>query len=122
MLHLAKYEFFRAERENKFGTLSWPDWHYGVLSMYGTHLAVNHLIIAENLQVIKADKILDQSATVTDVNGIEKNNRLHLHCWHGEKDFSKFKFKMGLYNSTFVQTIINNTSPQGYVSEVNLEK
>jgi len=115
MLYLSNNEFAQVERERKLGVLLWPDWHYGVLSMYGTHLAVNHLLVSENFDIKKADELLDQSTTNTDRYDIKKNNRLHLHCWHTDKHFSKFQFKADKYNSIHPRTLINNTSAQAYV-------
>lgn len=115
MLYLYANEFSRGEREQKVGTLLWPDWHYGVLSMYGTHMAVNHLLVAEKLEIKKADQLLDQSTTNKDPYDLEKNNRLHLHCWHTEKRFSKFQFKAGTYNQIHPRTLLNDSSAQAYV-------
>ena len=116
MIYLSENEFARVEREGKIGVLLWPDWHYGVLSMYGTHLAANHLLISEKVQLKKADELLDQSTTNLDLHDLEKNDRLHLHCWHTDKKFSKFQFKAGKYNSIHPRTLINDTSAQAYVS------
>ncbi len=116
MLYLHNNEFTRVEREHKLGTLLWPEWHYPVLSMYGTHLAVNHLLKSENADIKKADQLLDQSPTNKDQNDLEKNNRLHIHCWHTDKEFSKFQFKAGKYNSIHPRTFINDKSTSGYVS------
>jgi hypothetical protein len=116
MLYLANNEFTRVERERKLGVLLWPDWHYGVLSMYGTHLAVNHLLVSEQLDIKKADQLLDQPATNPDRYDIERNNRLHLHCWHTNQQFSKFDFKAGKYNHIHPRTLMDDTSAQAYVS------
>jgi hypothetical protein len=116
MLHLYNNEFTSVEREKKLGTLLWPDWHYGVLSMYGTHLAVNHLLSSEKFDIKQADQLLDQSTTSTDQYDLEKNNRLHLHCWHTEKRFSKFQFKAGKYNHIHPRTLLHDRSAQAYVS------
>ena len=116
MLYLSDHEFSQSEREGKLGVLLWPDWHYGVLSMYGTHLAANHLLISEKIDLKKADELLDQSTTSDDLRDLERNERLHLHCWHTDKKFSKFQFKAGTYNSIHPRTLINDTSAQSYVS------
>lgn len=120
MLHLNQYEFTRPERESRLGVLLWPDWHYGVLSMYGTHLAVNHLISTKNFDIRKTDQLLDQSTTSTDENDIEKHNRLHLHCWHTDKPFSKFQFKADRYNHIHPRTLLNNRSAQAYVKLIDV--
>ncbi|UJR27828.1 hypothetical protein I4U23_009096 [Adineta vaga] len=121
MLHLYINEFTNAEHEQKVGTLLWPDWHYGVLSMYGTHLAVNHLIISDKFNIKKADQLLDQSTTNKDPYDLAKNNRLHLHCWHTESPFSKFQFKAGSYNQIHPRTLYNDTSAQAYALRMALE-
>jgi len=87
--------------------------------MYGTHLAVNHLVSSEKLHVQNGDQLLDQSTTNNDQNEIEKKNRLHLHCWHTDLQFSKFQFKINTYNHIDPQTLINDTSSKGYVSFLN---
>ena len=118
VLHLNTHEFSRPEREQKIGVLLWPDWHYGVLSMYGTHLAVNHLLVSEKLDIGKADQLLDQSTTNMDEHDLEKHNRLHLHCWHTHHQFSKFDFKADKYNHIHPRTLVNNRSAQAYVNTV----
>ena len=116
MLHLANNEFTRVERERKLGTLLWPEWHYGVLSMYGAHLAINHLLTSEKFGIKRADQLLDQLTTNRDQYDIEKNSRLHLHCWHTDRPFSKFQFKAGKYNHIHPHTLLHDTSAQGYVN------
>jgi hypothetical protein len=84
--------------------------------MYGTQLAVNHLIASEKVHIQNGDHLLDQGTTNNEPNEIEKNNRLHLHCWHTDSQFSKFQFKANRYNHIDPHSLINNTSNQGYVS------
>jgi hypothetical protein len=43
MVYISNYEFTEPERKSQIGTLNWPEWHYGVLLLYGQHVAVNHL-------------------------------------------------------------------------------
>ena len=84
--------------------------------LYGSHLAVNHLVVSEQLDIRIANKLLDQSVTNSDQTDMEKNTRLHLHCWHGAKPFSKFAFKNNNYNDTDIPLLQNDTSARGYVS------
>ena len=86
--------------------------------MYGTHMAVNHLVLRENMEIGLAREYLDQFSTRTDPYDIEKNNRLHLHCWHTEQPFSKFSFKDGKYNDIDPRTLLNDTSASAYVSRL----
>ena len=99
----------------------WPEWHFGVLLLYGGHLAINHLIANENLNIILADQLLDQGVTSKDKTDISKNLRLHLHCWHGSEPFSKFQFKEGKYNHINISTLVSDTSASGYVSILLIE-
>lgn len=64
-----------------------------------------------------ADQLLDQGVTAKDKNDIEKNKRLHLHCWHGNEPFSKFDFKAGKYNDIDPSTLVSDTSASGLVSK-----
>lgn len=84
--------------------------------LYGGHLAINHLIIAEQFHIGSGIELLDQGVTSTDPHDIEKNLRLHLHCWHGDEQFSKFAFKEGKYKNIDPKQLVNNTSASGYVS------
>jgi hypothetical protein len=84
--------------------------------MYGTHLAVNHLINSEKLDIQNGNQLLDQPTTNNNQTDIEKNNRLHLHCWHTDQQFSKFQFKANKYNHIDPHTLINDSSSKGYVS------
>ena len=80
MLHLSLNEFCSVEREQKLATLLWPDWHYGVLSMYATHLAINHLTNGEKLDIRNGNQLLDQLTTITDrvifYSNAKNNNNL----------------------------------------------
>ncbi|CAF0879088.1 unnamed protein product [Adineta steineri] len=121
MIHLVTNEFTTPERERKLGVMLWPEWHFGVLLLYGGHLAINHLITSENLKIAVGDQLLDQGVTSKDKNDISKNLRLHLHCWHGDDPFSKFQFKAGKYNEIDRSTLISDTSPSGYAMRLALE-
>ncbi|CAF1152521.1 unnamed protein product [Rotaria sordida] len=121
MLYLNINEFTTPEREQKLGIMLWPEWHYGVLLLYGGHLAINHLIAGENFDIGLADKLLDQGVTSKDQTDINKNFRLHLHCWHGNDPFSKFAFKAGKYNDIQPSSLISDTSASGYAMRMALE-
>lgn len=84
--------------------------------LYSSHLAINHLVASENLHLGLGSQFLDQSSTNKDPYDLEKNNRLHLHCWHTSDIFSKFEFKAGRYNHIDPNHYLNNTSAAGFVS------
>ena len=88
-------EFSEPEREGKLGISLWPDWHFGVLSMYGAHIALNHFAGFQKINVVKLDDLIDYpSANTEDVD-----TKMHIHVFHGDDMFSKFEFKLGKYDS-----------------------
>lgn len=90
MAYLASEEFTQPEREGKVGTLLWPEWHYGVLLLYGQHLALNHLIGANQLYVVKLESLIDYPS------GNEESvfTKLHIHVFHGGNVFLIYSFMM----------------------------
>ena len=98
MAYLSSEEFAQPEREGKVGTILWPDWHYGVLLLYGQSLALNHLIALNELNVIKLEEHIDFPSGNTE--SIFK--MLHIHVFHGDDVFSKFAFKLGQYDNMSV--------------------
>lgn len=95
MAYLSSEEFSQTEREGKLGVLLWPDWHYGVLLLYGQTLALNHLIASKQANVLKLEDHLDYPSGNT--HSIHKV--LNIHVFHGDDMFSKFAFKMGKYDN-----------------------
>ena len=86
--------------------------------MYGSELAINHLILSENLNIGLADELLDQFTTDKDPYDIERNNRLHLHAWFHMEPFSKLLFEAGKYDHIDPNIFINDTSAYGFVSKL----
>jgi hypothetical protein len=101
MAYLNNEEFAQPEREQKLGTLMWPEWHYGVLLLYGQHLGLNHLIGSQQLNVVKLENQLDYPSG----NNHSIFNMLHIHVFHGDNLFSKFVFKVGKYNNITLNMI-----------------
>lgn len=93
----------------------WPEWHYGVLLLYGGHLALNHLVESKQFQIGVANQLLDQGVTNKRQDDIQKHVRLHLHCWHGDEPFSKFAFIAGDYNQMKIEPLLNDSSAYGIV-------
>ena len=42
-MHTQEFSTFEKSGPGKEGILSWPHWHWGVLSMYGAHVALNQI-------------------------------------------------------------------------------
>jgi hypothetical protein len=70
---------------------TWPSWYFGVASMYATEIAVNHLAPSFSKP---ADQVLDARC---DTDGPTEAHP-HIHCWHTDKQFSKFAFAEGAYD------------------------
>ena len=89
-----------------FTILFFSEWHYGVLSMYGGHMAFNHLIGLNQSNIIKIDELLDYPT------GSNKTvfQSIQLHVFHGGGIFSKFEFAMGKYNNLSVAIELRNHS------------
>ena len=82
-------------QEGKTGVAMCPEWHYGVCSMYGTHLALNHLIGENAINLVPLPKLVD----FPTVNEDSVYSKLHLHVLHGYQMFSTFEFKKGTYSN-----------------------
>jgi hypothetical protein len=80
------------------GVLNWPEWHYGVLLLYGQHLALNHLIAINKLRITKLQNMIDFPSG----NDESIFKLIHIHVFHGENMFSKFMFKMKKYDNMTV--------------------
>ena len=116
MAFLSNEEFAQPEREGKLGVELWPDWHYGVLLLYGQSLALNHLIAAKQLNVVKLEGLIDYGSGNTELI----NTKLHIHVFHGGDMFSKFAFKSGEYRQMTVSDI-NSTLVKYYALKMALE-
>ena len=95
MAYLAAEEFTSVEIEGQLGARLWPQWHYGVLLLYGQSIALNHLISTRQLNLIKLENQLDFPSA--DPSSIHKV--INIHVFHGSSMFSKFDFKAGKYDS-----------------------
>lgn len=75
----------------------WPSLWYGVTSMYAGEIAINHLINKVNKISDKIDYNSDSEETL--------NNQIHIHCYHTDDDFSKFKFRKGEYDNVDISKL-----------------
>jgi hypothetical protein len=98
MIYLYENEFTTPERKGEIGVINWPEWHYGVMLLYGAHIAINHLWAENEINFVKLPKLFDQGTGSTE--SIDKIP--HLHVFHGDNMFSKFAFKAGKYNNMTV--------------------
>ncbi|WP_064094021.1 DUF7164 domain-containing protein [Rossellomorea aquimaris] len=84
---IAKYLLEEEFSENEG---QWPGWFRGVSSMYSTEIAVNHLVDMIDIK----PEMLDYDST--SINSISLHP--HIHCWHTNNLFSKFKYGDGEYD------------------------
>ncbi|KAI3387282.1 hypothetical protein SNEBB_003520 [Seison nebaliae] len=121
-LYLFTEEFSPIERAGTLGVLMWPDWHYAVLSMYASHMAIMHLTCTE-LNDLQNTSITHNSVPIiipysrlNMLDGKSTDNKnlsdrsiysptIHIHSWHTENLFSKFKFKVPGYCSIENETL-----------------
>jgi len=96
--------------------------YYGVLLLYGQHLALNHLVAINQIRILIGENLLDQSTTDNTVEYITQGTRLNLHCWHTDHRFSKFAFKDGEYHRTELKQYKNDTTAQAYVRKETMKK
>lgn len=83
--------------EFKGGEGRFPEWYMGVTSMYSSEIAVNHLVD----KFIVDDEKLDYPSTSPD----SVSDHPHIHCWHTNEMFSKFRFVDGAYNSLSIDCL-----------------
>ena len=103
MAYISGEEFSESERQGKVGTILWPEWHYGVLLLYGQSLAMNHLISTQQINVTKLENLIDYPSG----NDESVFKKVHIHVYHGEEMFSKFMFRDGRYDNYSLP--VNNT-------------
>jgi len=108
--------FFENEIPNLFFKIKR---HYGVLLLYGQHLALNHLVGTNRIRIFIGSNLLDQSSTDANPQYLQQGIRLNLHCWHTNDRFSKFAFKLGHYKQAELDKYRNDTTAQAYVSKKN---
>ena len=114
MLYLSQEEFAQPEREGKLGVQMWPDWHYGVLSMYGADFGLNHLMGSKQLNLVILNNLIDYPSANTE----SVYDKIHIHVFHGDDLFSKFAFKMGHYDN---MTITDSNQIKFYCLKMAME-
>ncbi|OUC49930.1 hypothetical protein D917_04938 [Trichinella nativa] len=72
-------------KNSAFG--QWPEWWKPVSSMYAQELALNHLIKNFTTHFIQRDLLDVESCRESSIF-----NHLHVHTWHDDCEFQKFKF------------------------------
>jgi len=97
--HLHKHEFTTKEKSKEYGISGWPEWHYGVLTMYGGHLAINHCAVDFGFE--KRSDMLDFPSSSDE----SPSKHAHLHTWQNSNRFSKFVFEAGGYANETKETL-----------------
>ncbi|GAV08735.1 hypothetical protein RvY_18389-2 [Ramazzottius varieornatus] len=109
MVHLSRIEFSPKQRTIAWwgGAPLWMEWHYGVLSMYGGHLAVNEVLESgKRHPYLKLD--LDHPTTSSASCTVD--GPLHLHTYQSNVYFSKSEFNNRKYvGASALPAFLNST-------------
>lgn len=110
MRYLNDHEFSEFEKCCA-GVESWPSWHWPVILLYAGDIAVNQL--THLLQNTPGEQEMDYGSTSTEplVDAIK-----HLHCWHTDDVFSKFKFHSGGYDKLDISEMVGLNSSRDYAT------
>ncbi|OQR92146.1 hydroxyacylglutathione hydrolase, mitochondrial-like isoform X2, partial [Thraustotheca clavata] len=103
IMYLHHNEFTDEEKSPDYGIKGWPNWHWGVLTMYAGHIAINHC--TRDVGVEKRSDMLDFPSTSKE----SPKKHAHIHTWQNGERFSKFSFADGKY-------------AKENISELNLDK
>jgi hypothetical protein len=79
------------------GPGKWPGWYEGVTLLYSCEIAVNHVMKDVRLDYGKLDFESTSRSLVS--------NHPHIHCWHTDHVFSKFRFAAGAYDQIPIHTL-----------------
>lgn len=71
----------------------WPEWSAGIAALYATEVTANHM-----LSDIEHSRQLDEHGD----SELSLAAVYHIHCRHGDKDFSKFEFFQHHYDTVGV--------------------
>lgn len=98
--------------EFKDGVGKWPGWFRGVSSMYASEIAVNHVV--DNFTVSTLFDAPSDSDTLWKTTGV-----YHIHCWHTNTIYSKYKFIDGKYDEINPDTL-NDQKTNEYCLKIAL--
>ncbi|EQC37878.1 hypothetical protein SDRG_04899 [Saprolegnia diclina VS20] len=115
MLYLHESEFTAEEKSEAYGIKGWPNWHWGVLTLYAGHIAINHC--ANDVGVIKREDMLDFPTTSSE----SPHQHAHLHTWQNSERFSKFSFAEGKYASEDMTKLRHNDVIADYAMYMALD-
>ena len=97
------------------GVDGWPNWHYGVLSMYAGHIAVNS-VDQKYLKVNEEDEY--RMDFFSDSSDPLTSKVKHIHSWHTEKRFSKFQFQAGAYKDIDLTEFMDMSTARDYATVI----
>ena len=118
MVHLSKVEFSPKMRTNAWWSKAdlWPEWHYGVLLLYGGHLAVNEVLQSGNAHPFQK---LDLDHPTTSPANCSLDGPIHLHTYQTDDYFSKYAFNQRSYNATYpLPDVLNSTQCRDYAGYI----
>lgn len=87
--------FLQEEFKNSMG--EWPGYYKLVSTLYASEIAVNN---------VAKDIIIDQeNFDFESTSSNQRKNHVHIHCWHTDENFSKFKFFNGEYKELEIEKL-----------------
>ncbi|KAI3388873.1 hypothetical protein SNEBB_006257, partial [Seison nebaliae] len=115
----------------QLGVMMWPDWHYGVLTMYSSHIAAHHLSCTTFNEIIEKSPtptqqpsilllqmrdLLDSGSASNAILSQHPLNQpsIHIHCWHTDEVFSKFSFRANPPNEKWKQILNQYRNTESY--------
>ncbi|GAU90680.1 hypothetical protein RvY_03062 [Ramazzottius varieornatus] len=109
MVHLSKIEFSPKQRTSAWwgGAPLWMEWHYGVLLLYGGHLAVSEILQSGKQHPFSK---LDLDHPTTSPANCTVDGPIHLHAYQNDDYFSKYMFKDRKYNESHPLPAFLNSS------------
>eukprot|EP00038_Savillea_parva_P004258 m.135691 g.135691 ORF g.135691 m.135691 type:complete len:548 (+) comp11422_c0_seq1:488-2131(+) len=107
------YEFTAFDRREA-GTSGWPNWHWGVLTLYAGHLALNNVPRLHHVP-----HLLDHDTT-DNTQPLVGSGVLHMHVLHGNVSFSKSELSRGAYDNVDLASL-DTTTARGYATHTALE-
>lgn len=83
------YNYSFTEEEKAPGHFGWPEWHFGVLSMYAGNIAINSCVSHFERRPDMIDFHSSSEESVFE--------HAHVHTWQDRNRFSKFVFEENGY-------------------------
>jgi hypothetical protein len=109
-------EFSEYEKKGA-GVDSWPYWHWPVILLYGGHIALNQM--HRDQLILSGPSTVGLDEMTTNPVALDKKIK-HLHIFHGDNMFSKFKAHAGKYKNVSLIEYLEMDSPRSYATVLGI--